>query len=542
MSDPRTILALAVNYHDSCVALLRDRVLVEVLELERLTRTKHVRESLLADPVRQMLNRHHIGFNDVDVVATCLHGGLPEGFEWSFNDKPYDARRSPEKLMGWGHVSLDGIKRPACAIRHHAAHAAATLYASGFRDNTLVLTFDGGGDHETFVVFAVDGQQLRFCDSRPLNFGVLFTILGWLFFGLEARTAAGKLMAYAALAEPDAQLIQQLCGLFSMCERDSIVRSAHLREALLGFGLKPACFMVDSPDARVFMASFQRAFEEYLLGVLKTTTAKFPSRTRLCLSGGCALNCVANTRIAKELSFKEVFVPPCCHDGGIAAGLALFAHSQVIAPGSSVTFPVPYLGRAYELNRELVPGWASILHLGSGVFEWTAERLASGATVGWFQGRSETGPRALGNRSILARPDRRDIAEHLNRDIKQREWYRPFAPVVLADSYARYFEGPANDFMSFAAKCRDASLPGVSHADGTSRVQVLRPGCNSSLEHLIAAFDDLTGLPVLLNTSFNGRGEPIVESPTDAFRLLQRSPLDAVIIGDCAVVREESHP
>lgn len=539
MKSGKIILSLAVNYHDSCVALMHDGVMIENLELERITRIKHARVSQLDQPAMEILQRHGLRFEDVDIVATCLHGGLPKGFEWSFEKSPYNTFKFPEKLAGNGHVIFNGVKRPAYAIRHHAAHAAASFFASNFNNDSLVLTFDGGGDYETFVLFTTDGNQLQFFDSRPLNMGMLFTILGSVFYGLDAKGAPGKLMAYAALADPDIHLTDCLFDFFSKCDSKGVVRTTLLREALQNIGLTPNCFVKDSIKARSFMASFQHAFEEYVLEILKETISLIQKPINLCLSGGCALNCVLNRRIATELNFQNVFVTPCCHDGGIAAGLALFVHSQICSPNIPIKFPVPYLGREYDIEAIPIPDWASVIPLGSDIFRWTAEQLASGAIVGWFQGRSEIGPRSLGNRSILARPDRAGIAKYLNENIKHREWYRPFAPVVLADSYSRFFEGPSNNFMSFASECIDKTLSGVNHVDGTSRVQILPEKCNPELEKLIKEFNNLTGLPILLNTSFNRRDEPIVESPIDALRLLESTPLKIVVIGENAVIRKE---
>jgi carbamoyltransferase len=272
--------------------------------------------------------------------------------------------------------------------------------------------------------------------------------------------------------------------------------------------------------------------EEALLGHARWLQ-KQTGLKQLCFSGGVALNCVANTRLAEETDFEEIFVPPCPGDDGISVGCALYGaslHGEV----QPVTSP-SYLGR--DFSHEPL----SIEALGleqcfqsQDIYEVVAQELANGAVVAWYEGGAELGPRALGHRSFLADPRRADLRERLNHEIIRREGFRPFAPVVLQEAVSEYFvESNPSYFMSFVADVREAKraiIPAVTHVDGSARYQVLREQDNASLFKLIRAFERITGIPMLLNTSFNRAGEPLVETPLDAARCVVNSTADYLVV------------
>jgi carbamoyltransferase len=285
-----------------------------------------------------------------------------------------------------------------------------------------------------------------------------------------------------------------------------------------------------------FTASLQLETEEALLTHARWIHER-TGLTRLCFTGGVALNCVANTRLAEETDFEEVFVPPCPGDDGISVGCALYGaslHGEV--------HPVEhasYLGRDYSYAPEEVEAIGlERCFEGEELFDRVAREIASGAVVAWYEGGAELGPRALGHRSFLADPRRADVRDRLNAEVKRREMFRPFAPVVLDDAVPEYFvESNPSYFMSFVAQVRDEKqevIPAVTHVDGSARYQVLREQDNPTLHRLIRAFERQTGIPMLLNTSFNRAGEPLVESPADAARCVVASTADYLVIDKVA--------
>jgi carbamoyltransferase len=287
-----------------------------------------------------------------------------------------------------------------------------------------------------------------------------------------------------------------------------------------------------------FSASMQRQTEEAMLTHARWLRKATGARN-LCIAGGVALNCVANSHVARKSGFDEVFVPPAPGDDGIAAGCALYgaaANGELHRKDSSA-----FLGRSYSHSPDQIKnlGLVSIVPE-TNLPEYVAAKIADGAVVGWYQGGAELGPRALGHRSFLADPRRAEMRGHLNRVVKNREMFRPFAPVVLEESVLEYFEElHPSYFMSFVSSVRKEKreiVPAITHVDGTSRYQVLRKANNPELYELISAFAKKTGVPLLLNTSFNRAGEPIVETPMDAARCMLASSaeylvLDGIIYG-----------
>lgn len=282
----------------------------------------------------------------------------------------------------------------------------------------------------------------------------------------------------------------------------------------------------------VFAASVQFEVEEALLAHARWLHRRTQSRN-LCLAGGVALNCVANSRLALETGFDATFVPPAPGDDGIAIGCALYgaARNGELKRG----FGPVFLGRSYSHQAKDLEALGLVpFSQCQNVYESIAERLAAGAVVAWYQAGAEMGPRALGHRSVLADPRNCGMRDYLNKVIKNREMFRPFAPVVLEDAVEDYFEEHhPSYFMSFVARVRDEKrsiVPAITHVDGTARYQVLRKSDNPELYELVAAFARLTGIPMLLNTSLNRAGEPIVETPLEAARCMLASSIDYLVV------------
>jgi carbamoyltransferase len=457
------------------------------------------------------------------------------------------------------------------AIPHHFAHACGAYYSSPFRGDAAVLIVDGAGgpfgammkncsgpepqqiaagsvviqnlspfegdgsrELESFYRFTDQGGEvLRKIIGHWCGIGAVYGHVSKLIFG--DYLDAGKTMGLAPYGSPyPASMFLEATGaedLRAFTRLTSPERAA-LESRIEKWRRHTAASNYKSALLTDFTATLQFETEEALLEharwIQKRTGLK-----RLCFSGGVALNCVANTRLAEETGFDEIFVPPCPGDDGISVGCALYG-AAINGGVDPVTNPA-YLGHGYSHEPEAVGALGlETCFQDQDIFATMAQEIANGAVVAWFEGGAELGPRALGHRSFLADPRRIDLRERLNAEIKNRESFRPFAPVVLSEAVSDYFvESNPSYYMSFVAQVRDDKrevIPAVTHVDGSARYQVLREQDNPTLFKLISAFARLTGLPMLLNTSFNRAGEPLVETPLDAARCVVASTADYLVI------------
>jgi len=298
--------------------------------------------------------------------------------------------------------------------------------------------------------------------------------------------------------------------------------------------------------ARQVQEDTEQVLLERAIWLRETTGAR-----NLCMAGGVALNCVANGRIAREAGFENVWIQPAAGDDGIAIGCAYYGHLAVQKSPRSFVMNHAYTGVAYNDEEvDAAAGKTQVLlqttrKRSENICRETARLLSEGHVFGWFQGRSEFGPRALGNRSILADPRTAEMKEKLNKRVKHRQAFRPFAPVVLAERAHEIFEGDRESpFMLLAERVRPEwrdKIPAVVHVDGTARVQTIREDQNERLYRLLKEFDAITGVPVLLNTSFNVKGEPIVETPTDAIHCFLTTGIDYLVLHDVLMAKTPAH-
>lgn len=456
-------------------------------------------------------------------------------------------------------VRLAGKTLPGYLIAHHVAHAGSCFYQSGF-DRAAILThdgFDSGFGYLSGMFFWGEGHRIRPITPHHLAIGGLYEDVG-VRLGMGDVGPPGKLMGLAGYGQPrffDRRFVgNQHDWLHSQVSFDAWADHCLGLARSMGYDLKP---FGDPSQARApinadIAASTQMVFEEtYLLSV--DALAKVISRMglqtdNLCLSGGCALNCPSNSRIFRESRFRQMFVEPGCEDSGLAIGAAAWLYHNVldqpIPERSAQTHASPYLG--IEIGDAAV--MAALQAAGDTVSfspcedaaKAAAQDLAADLVIGWFEGRSEIGPRALGHRSILADPRQAANWARVN-TIKGRETWRPFAPAVLESEAEKWFLGlpRSSPYMLFTGFVRSHDLPAITHADGSSRVQTVDASCGDFF-HLIEYFFAETGVPVILNTSFNGPGEPIVETPADAVHFLTHSELDVLYIGGMRVVRQNS--
>ncbi len=446
-------------------------------------------------------------------------------------------------------VHLFGRDIPGCIMSHHLAHAAYAFYQSPF-DEAAILTHDGNVPHRGLngLFYYGAGDKLWAVSPHHLAIGLLYDQvaqnLGFLHGG------PGKLMGLSSYGATQFSVAKFLGNYFDVVpfQDEEVIAKPWLEHCLreahrLGYDLQPFG-QTKFATARInvdIAASTQLLFEESLLRAARAfsnlLTRSGRPTSKLCLSGGTALNCPANSRVANETSFAELFVPPGCGDSGLSTGSALALYHNILGhPRKSVqTRADVYIGLAgsYQSADALSTSRGKVQsHQTENPAHEAAAALARNEVIGWFEGRSELGPRALGHRSILANPTHAENWERVNR-IKGREAWRPFAPIVLEEAAQEWFGGSPHPspYMLFTARVLRAGIPAVTHVDGTARIQTVSPQ-DGLIYDVVREFGRLTGVPVLLNTSFNGPGEPIVETPDDALRFLQNSALDAVYFAD----------
>lgn len=449
-------------------------------------------------------------------------------------------------------VEWRGRKVPGCFVAHHMAHAASVFYRSTF-DRAAIMTHDGfatgNGYHGGLFAFG-DGTRLWPVSPHNLVLGAMYDNTA----GLVGVGDAGKLMGLAPYGEPrffERAFIGNTHDIEARFQTDPVSAwLAHCRERAqqAGYDMAPLGDRAHAtePVNRNIAASTQLLFEETYLAAIRTLARMLTNDNiqtgNLCLSGGTALNCPSNSRIWREGPFDNVFIEPTCDDGGLAIGAALHIyHNLLVQPRQiETTSPSPYLGIPYGESAV-----EAALETASGIV-WSqpddpaaaaAADLVGDKIIAWFEGGSEAGPRALGHRSILADVRNADNWRRVNH-VKGRELWRPFAPIVLAEKAADWFDGcpMPSPYMLFTATVRSTDLPAITHVDGSSRIQTVDASCGG-IRHVLEAFDRETGVPVLMNTSFNGPGEPIVETPAHAVAFLQDSDIDVVYIEGRRAVR-----
>jgi carbamoyltransferase len=444
---------------------------------------------------------------------------------------------------------------------HHLSHAASCFLVSPFPD-AAILTVDGVGEWTTTSIAVGRGSQIELLDEIrfPHSLGLLYSAFT-AFLGFEVNEGEYKVMGMAPFGVP--QFIDEVRRLIRFHADGSFdldlsyfsfqhsTQSTYSRkfQQLFGDPRQPGAeFDPTEPAARHYAdiaASIQAVIEQAILQ-LACRARERTGINRLCLAGGVALNSAANGRLLREAGFDDIYIQPAAGDSGGALGAALYGwHMIENRPRGAI------LDRA-DLG-EALPDAARSLDAAGVAYERMPEqrltdevvsRLASGKVVAWVQGRFEWGPRSLGQRSILADPRRREMRDHVNAAIKFRETFRPFAPSVLADRAEEFFDLPdarrlyPARFMLYVVPVherRRSEIPAVTHVDGTARPQVVHSATSPLYHGLISRFEECTGVPALLNTSFNLRGEPIVASPSDALSTFERSGLDALVIDDCLI-------
>lgn len=568
-----SILGISAFYHDSAAALLVDGKIVAAAQEERFSRIKHdpafpklAIESCLQKAGLEIEDLDHVVFYEKPflkferILETYLHTA-PKGWKSFLTSMPIwlGSKLYQSRLIQKG---LDRqFKKRIIFPEHHESHAASAFFPSPFEESAI-LTIDGVGEWATTTTGTGTGNRIELTNqiSFPDSIGLLYSAFTY-FCGFHVNGGEGKLMGLAPYGNPVYAdfILKEMVDLkddgsfrldqsfFDYVAGDRMT-SEKFANSFGGPARKPESNITERE--RDLAASIQSVTETILLKIA-SHLHKQTGRKNLCVAGGVGLNCVANGRLLRESEFENVWVQPAAGDCGGAVGAALFVWHQLL-----------------DNARTIEPDWSA--NLGAAVssdatnetldnlgasYQWLSQtelltkavdQLDDQRIVGWFQGPMEFGPRALGNRSILADPRNDDMQDTLNRNVKFRESFRPFAPAVMREDAKEYFvlEGES-PYMLLSAQVPDQNenpIPAVTHVDGSARVQTVSQTDNEAFYKLLNTFKQKTGCSVLLNTSFNVRGEPIVCSAEDAYRCFMNSGMDALAINNSWMIKSDQPP
>jgi carbamoyltransferase len=596
------ILGISAFYHDSAAALVRDGEIVAAAQEERFTRKKHDAR-FPAHAVDFCLRQENVRLDEVDYVVfydkpflkferlletyvTFAPRGL-RSFQMAvplwLREKLFQKDLLREELKRFAGDSFDWEKR-LLFTEHHLSHAASAFFPSPFKD-AAILTMDGVGEWATTSLARGHGNQLEIAKEIhfPHSLGLLYSAFTY-YTGFKVNSGEYKVMGLAPYGQPKfAQLIfDHLLDLkpdgsfrlnldyFDYCTGLRMTNSKF--DALFGGPARKPDELL-TPHHMDLAASVQAALEEVVLRMTRALARETGERN-LCLAGGVALNCVANGKILRDGHFQNLWIQPAAGDAGGALGAALAAHylyqGQARGHIGCDQMKGSYLGPSFdqtEIESRLRAAGAKFTVLDERcLIEACVEALADEKALGWFEGRMEFGPRALGARSILGDPRSPRMQSMLNLKVKYRESFRPFAPSVLRERVSDWFEMDVDSpYMLLVAdvvpsrrkamteeqqklfgieklNVPRSDIPAVTHVDYSARVQTVHRETNPIYHQLLTAFDQKTGCPVLVNTSFNVRGEPIVCTPEDAFRCFMGTEIEVLAVGNCFLRKEDQDP
>jgi carbamoyltransferase len=556
------IIGVSAGYHDSACSLLQDGVLVAAAQEERFSRVKNDK-SFPTSAFAYCLQEGGITIADVVCIAyyedPCLKLGRQNWMSFMPN-LPGERRESildrlsatpPQQMIRdvWGYEGRVEI------FDHHLSHAASSYFFSGFKESAI-LTVDGVGDWATTTYGCGKGphierfEQVDFPDSLGFFYSA---ITGYL--GFEVNEGEYKVMGLAPYGEPE--YVDQIRKLVEVTSEGQY----RLNMKYFGFLTEDCMYTQEliallgqpprDPESELTQfhmdvaRSAQVVLEEIMLEKTRYLHEKYPSEN-LCMAGGVSLNVVANGRCLREGPFKRLFVQPAAGDAGGSVGAAAMAHAKVTGePPAVKSLKHVYLGPANSVSEAyklLMASSAKFLDFRGReeeLIKFTVDRLIEGKVIGWSQGRMEFGPRALGARSILADPRSPDMRDRINALVKMREAFRPFAPAVLESEAQNHFDlDHSSPFMLETCDViSDIDLPAITHIDGSARVQTVTAETNPRFAALLEEFHRRTGCPIILNTSFNVRGEPIVCAPLDAVLCFTASQIDFLVLEDFVLDR-----
>ncbi|QBG48751.1 carbamoyltransferase [Verrucomicrobia bacterium S94] len=555
------ILGINYFYHDSTACIVVDGKLVTAIEEERLTRQKHTDE-FPVHAIERCMKIAGLEDKDIDAVAVSIKPsmhwrkkavyalGIGKGIKPFLGHEVGTSRYRQDQFWSW-YLSCwpKGSKQPPVHwVSHHLAHIAGSFYVSPYEEAAL-LSIDGSGEWATSFVGYGKGTQIEQYNESyfPNSFGSFYEA-ATEFCGFRPNYDEGKTMGLAPFGDPEI-FKDKVSEIISIGEDGSITVDTSMFN--FQYWRRPYCnrkfyetFGAPRRHGEEFQkhhedvaAAFQYVLEESALKICRDLKKKTGAK-HLVIAGGVSLNSVMNGRIVRESGFEDLYVMPAAGDNGTAIGAAFYVWNGIHGKERSFVHMNPYVGTSYSdadyqaIIKECKLNAEHHEH----IEEVTARLLAEGHIVGWYQGAMEIGPRALGNRSILADPSKPDMKDKINADVKHREAYRPFAPSVPVEHAKDYFDIEVE--APFMLKVCDVfpdkrdCVPAITHVDGSARVQTVRRETNPRYHKLMMELGKITGVPVVLNTSFNVMGEPIVESPMDAIRCFFSTGLDKLVIGN----------
>jgi carbamoyltransferase len=571
------VLGLNTYDHDVSACLLRDGAIAFAIGKERITREKHA-AGFFKEVIDYCLEAEGITLDDVDlIVRNCYIMPVPEMEErLVYQDMP-GFLPVTERRVASKHPLFRSHFDKVVTVSHHLAHAYSAFAVSPFNEG-VVMVVDGVGSYQSDVMEAYPPSDAatalaresesyyRFEDERLECLKKVWMEPDRGFLSDEFYNMPGLGALYSRASTyvfGDWNKCGELMGLAPYGRREQGKRLLELTDGKLSVPRWGADFkepyVMDSGSWE--KSPSMRHWEDLAWRVQDDTENVLLARARwlrettgarnLCIAGGVALNCVANGRLAREAGFENVWIQPAAGDDGIAIGCAYYGWLEILKKRRAFVMKHAYVGRPYS-DREVAAALQKFLvrvqidaRRSENICRDTAKLLADQRVIGWFQGPSEFGPRALGNRSLLADPRRAEMKDILNSRVKHRQAFRPFAPIVLAERMKEIFEGEEDSpFMLIAKPVRPEwrdKIPAIVHVDGTARVQSVREQTNPMLYRLLKEFEALTGVPVLINTSFNVKGEPIVETPRDAAICFLTTGIDNLVLHDTLVSKGVMH-
>lgn len=559
---------LGINYffHDSSACVLVDGELVVALEEERFTRQKHTTE-FPEVAIQRCLEIAGLSYEDIDHVAVSINPRK----DW-FKKAIYALKLANKALPFINHELIRGLKKqkqfrswysknwrkgagPAVhKVDHHQAHIMGSFFVSPY-DRAALLSMDGSGEWSTTWLGETDGSSFDcFSESEFPNSLGSFYETATQFCGFKPNYDEGKTMGLSPFGDPERffHVMDKTVRVeddgrvsvdLSWFDYQNWGHNRFSSKYLEAFGESRKEGGAIEQHHEDVAAAAQKVLEERALEMCRILEER-SSAEHLVIAGGVSLNSVMNGRILRETRFKDIYVMPAAGDNGTSIGAAYYVHNAVLKSAKRFHHDNPYLGTEYS-NAEI----EKVLKESKLRYERVddpcaaaAALLKQGKIIGWFQGRMEIGPRALGSRSILADPTLPEMKDKINAEVKHREAYRPFAPSCTVEAYKEYFdidvEAPFMLKVCDVLPDKRACLPAITHVDGSARLHTVRAEISPRYHRMIAEFGKLSGVPVVLNTSFNVMGEPIVESPVQAVRCFYSTGLDALVIGDFVLHKE----
>ncbi len=557
------ILGLNYYFHDSSACLVVDGRMAVAIEEERLTREKHTR-AFPHKAIGRCLSVAGLNPKDIDAVAVSIKPSR----DWTRRVRyglthPSSAPRfvmadvvrgagKQFAFRNWYRSTWPKDGPRVYAVPHHVAHASGTFLVSPYEE-AAILSIDGSGEWSTSFIGQGNGVRVtRFCESfSPHSLGSFYEA-ATEFCGFRTNYDEGKTMGLAPFGDP-AVYGETVDRMVKVDHRGAIkMDMSYFEQRLWRKGRCSPRFIESFGSPRKgkefeinhkhVAAAFQRTLEERALEMCAILRRRTRSRY-LIIAGGVALNSVMNGRILREAGFDDIYVMPAAGDGGTAMGAAFHVYNAVLSQPRVFVHDDPFVGTSYsdEHVGKVISECKLRARRCDDISSVAARLLAEGKILGWFQGRMEIGPRALGNRSILANPTLPHMKDKINAEVKHREAFRPFAPSIPVEAKDRYFDiiGESPVMLKVCPvrpEMRDV-LPAVTHVDGSARLHTVSKDVNPRFYDLLEKFGTLSGTPVLLNTSFNIQGEPIIESPDDAIRCLFSTGLDALAMGSFLITK-----